>query len=271
MRFTRVTLGTKIVDHALYGLLIGLLVGGLVGLTGVGSGVLLLPLLILGLHVPSLVAVGSGVALAAVTKLGATVQHWRQGNVDWRLASALASGSVPGALIGVGFLANLRSRYGAGVNHILTTLIGLLLIVIALLMLTEGRLVKRGSMTLRDRLPSWINGYHGAVLTGFVGGILVGVTAIGAGSVIMMLLLLFYRRSAAVLVGTNIFHATILAAVAGLGHFSLGTVNLRLVALLALGSIPGALLGSRLTLIVPGNWLRGILILLLIAVGAVMV
>ena len=251
--------------------LVGFLVGALIGLTGLGGGVVLLPLLILGLHVAPLVAVGSGAVFSALTKIGGAVVHWRRGNVDWRLAAAMALGSVPGALAGVRLLALLRARYGEGVNEILTTLIGALLIVIPLLMLFQKRLEERGGSRLRDLLPGWIHRYHGAVATGLIGGILVGATSVGSGSVIMILLLLFYRRRPAVLVGTDIFHAVILTGVAGLAHLGLGTVDFRLVGWLVVGSVPGVLLGSWMINRLPAVWLRRVLVVLLITTGIKMV
>lgn len=257
-------------DYSLSAALIGFVVGGLVSLTGLGGGVLLLPLLILGLRVPPIVAVGSDATFMFLTKLGAAMLHWRRGHVDWRLATAMALGSVPGALVGLGFLVLLRSRYGAGVNDILRTLIGVLLVVIPLFMVVQSRVKERGGASLRDRLPHWVNRYSGAVFTGLIGGILVGLTSVGSGSVIMMLLLLFYRRPPAVLVGTDIFHAVILTGVTGLAHLGLGTVDLRLVGWLVVGSMPGVLLGSSLTAFVPAAWLRQALLLLLLVVGMAM-
>lgn len=254
-----------------YAVLIGLLVGGLVGLTGLGGGVLLLPLLILGLRVAPIVAVGSGAAFSALTKIGAAVVHWRQGSVDWRLALAMAVGSVPGALVGVGLVVFLRSRYGDAVNNILATWIGILLVVIPLLMVAQGRIDQPGGSRLRDRLPRWVSPYNGAVFTGLVGGFLVGLTSVGSGSVIMMLLLLFYHRPPIVLIGTDIFHAVILMTVTGLFYLGLGTVDVRLVFWLLVGSVPGVLLGTKLTAVVPAIWLRRVLMVVLLISGALMV
>ena len=107
---------------------IGLLVGTLIGLTGLGGGVLLLPALIFGLDVPAIIAVGSDAAFNALTKIGAGFLHWRHGNVNWRLVSALALGSIPGAFGGLLLLAHLRSVYGSEVNDILRSFIGVLLV-----------------------------------------------------------------------------------------------------------------------------------------------
>lgn len=254
----------------LLAVLIGGTVGVMVGLTGIGGGAVLIPLLILGLDVPPINAVGSGAAFTVLTKIGAAWIHWRQRNVDLRVALALSAGSIPGALIGVAILARLRSHYHAGVNDILRNLIGVLLIVIPLLMLLQDRLQSQRKESLHDRLPGIIKGYPGAALIGLVGGGLVGLTAIGSGSVIMMLLLLFLRRTPNVMVGTDIFHGVILAAVATMAHLRLGTVDGHLVAWLLVGSVPGALLGSRLSQRLQRVWLRRILLTFVVAAGVAM-
>jgi uncharacterized membrane protein YfcA len=242
----------------------------LVGLTGLGGGVILLPLLIFVLHVSPIGAVGSGAVFSAITKTGAGFLHWRQGTLDWELVRYLAAGSVPGALAGVGFLFYIRADYGEGVNDFLTRAIGILLIVIPVLLLLEARLERQTGNNLRSLLPGWVNRRNGAVITGLIGGFLVGVTSVGSGSIILMMLLLFSRRPPNVLVGTDIVHAVILTGVAGLFHLGIGTVNLHLVGLLLIGSLPGSLLGVRLGAYLPVGWLRWILILLLFATGVKM-
>ena len=250
--------------------LVGFLVGGLVGLTGLGGGVVLLPLLILGLKVPPLLAVGSGAVFSSLTKIGGAVSHGRQGNIDFKLAGLMVLGSVPGALLGVVFLSLLRSQYGDGIDELLIRFIGGLLIVIPVLMVAqEYRIGSRGESTQTKSLAS-ITASLGAVLTGLVGGVLVGMTSVGSGSVIMILLILFYRREPRILVGTDIFHAVILTGVAGLGHMKLGTVDYSLVGWLLVGSIPGVLLGSRLTGSVAPVRLRQIFLGILIITGVVM-
>src|SRR5664279_3193666 len=109
---------------------VGLVVGTLVGLTGLGGGMVLLPLLISVLGVPPILAVGSDAVINCVTKIGAGGLHWRQGNVNWRLVRSLAYGSIPGAILGVLVLARVRAVYGSEVNDFLRIAIGGLLIVI---------------------------------------------------------------------------------------------------------------------------------------------
>jgi uncharacterized membrane protein YfcA len=179
-------------------------------------------------------------------------------------------GSVPGALLGVLLLSQLRSQYGDGIDELLTRFIGVLLIVIPVLMMAqEYKLGPRGEST-NAKSPVSTKTFLGAVITGLVGGVLVGMTSVGSGSVIMMLLILFYRREPKVLVGTDIFHAVILTGVAGLGHMKLGTVDYSLVGWLLVGSIPGVLVGSRLTDFVAPARLRQVLLAVLIIAGIVM-
>lgn len=245
-------------------ILIGLLVGGLVGFTGIGGGVLLLPLLIFGLGVSPIMAVGSDAVFNAVTKVGSGYMHWRQGSVNWRLVGALIAGSAPGAIAGVGLLAYVRSVYGNGVNDFLRTATGLLLVIIPLLLLFQGRMATKESRDTDSerRFPLRV------VALGLFAGFLVGMTSIGSGSVTMMLLLLMYPFAPAVMVGTDIVHAVVLTTVTSALHFRLGTVNTPLVGALLIGSIPGGIIGTRLASYVPSYWLRRILCGVLFVTGA---
>jgi len=243
--------------------LLGLLVGTLVGMTGLGGGVLLMPLLIFGLGVPPLTAVGSDAVVNFVTKLGAGSLHARQRTVHWRLVGSLALGSVPGAILGVTLLGHLRALYGSRINHLLMIWIGALLIVIPIFLLLQKQ-ISEGADAAPDERTKFL---FGSALIGLIAGFLVGMTSVGSGSVIMMLLLLFYRFRPAVLVGTDIVHAVVLTGVTSLMHWRLGTVDPVLVGSLLLGSIPGGLLGTRLGARVPSGWLKRVLCLLLLAAG----
>jgi hypothetical protein len=244
---------------------VGLLVGTLVGLTGLGGGMVLLPLLISVLGVPPILAVGSDAVINCVTKIGAGGLHWRRGNVSWRVVRSLAYGSIPGAIIGVLFLARLRATHGAGVNDFLKTAIGVLLIVIPLGYLLKGQPSVSGSSLANIQSNQYS---FGITLIGFIAGILVGITSIGSGSVILMLLVVFYGYSPGVMVGTDIIHAILLAGLTGLLQFRLGNVSLALVASVLLGSIPGGLLGAYLTKFLPAHRFKQMLCTLLVLVGA---
>jgi len=242
----------------------GMLVGTLVGLTGLGGGAALLPILIFVLGVPPIVAVGSAAAFNALTKIGAGFMHWRHRSVDWRLVALLALGSVPGSFCGVTVLAHLRFLYGSGVNDILRTAIGVLLVLVPVLYLAQ-RFLARGLSRLScpQRLP-----YVGISLIGLAGGFLVGMSSVGSGSIIMIFLMILVRGSPAVLVGTNIVHAIVLTGFTSILHLRLGTVDSTLVFPLLVGSLPGSVLGAQLCQRLPSHWVEGTLYIVLFATGA---
>ncbi|MFZ1134428.1 MAG: sulfite exporter TauE/SafE family protein [Candidatus Korobacteraceae bacterium] len=244
---------------------VGLVVGTLVGLTGLGGGMVLLPVLISVLGVPPIVAVGSDAVINCITKIGAGGLHWRQGNVSWPLVLSLAYGSIPGAIIGVALLAWIRTTYGNGVNDFLRVAIGILLVIIPIgyLFNVRSSAAPVSLSTLQE------NKYRfGVTLIGFFAGILVGLTSIGSGSVILMLLLVFYGFPPATMVGTDILHAVLLAGLTGFMQFKLGNVDFVLVLCVLAGSVPGGLLGAYLTNHVSASRLKQILCALLMAVGA---
>jgi uncharacterized membrane protein YfcA len=200
-----------------------------------------------------------------VTKIGAGSLHLRRGNVSWPLVRNLAAGSIPGAILGVTVLAWLRGAYGSGVNDFLRGMIGVLLVVVPL-----GYVLK-----VRPSLPPTAletlkgNKFRfGIAVIGFFAGILVGLTSIGSGSVILMLLLVFYGFTPAVMVGTDIVHAVLLAALTSVLQFKLGNVDFVLVGSVLLGSVPGGILGAYLTNYIPAGRLKQVLCALLMAVGA---
>ena len=244
---------------------VGLIVGTLVGLTGLGGGMVLLPLLISILGVPPIIAVGSDAVINCVTKIGAGSLHWRRGNVSWRLVLSLAYGSIPGAILGVLLLARIRVTYGNGVNEFLKVAIAILLIVIPI-----AYMLKQPPSAARVNLEKIRNSEYsfGVTLIGFIAGILVGVTSIGSGSVILLLLLVFYGYAPATMVGTDIVHAVLLAGLTGLLQFGFGNVNLVLVACVLIGSIPGGLLGAYLTKYLPSHRFKQMLCTVLVVVGA---
>lgn len=247
-------------------ILIGLVVGTLIGLTGLGGGVLLLPLLIFGLRVPAIIAVGSDAAFNFLTKIPSGIVHLRKGTVRRKVVLALASGSIPGSILGVRFLQHLRIVYGAGVNDFIKTAVGVLLILVSTLLLLQRRIEAQ----VANRPPTK-KSFLGMAVIGLVAGFLVGMTSVGSGSIIMMLLLLFYSYPPKVMVGTDIVHAVLLTGCTSLLHFRLGNVEPSLVGYLLIGSIPGGLVGSYLSTRVPVLWLRRILCAILLSTGIRMV
>ena len=243
--------------------LIGFGVGTLIGLTGLGGGVLLLPILIFGLRVPPIVAVGSDALFNFLTKIPASILHLRRKTVRRKVVLAMAVGSIPGSLLGVSLLQHLRTVYGNGVNDFIKSAVGLLLVCIPMLLLFQSRIEEH----LAKRQPT-LKSFVGMSFIGLFGGFLVGMTSVGSGSIIMMLLLLFYTYAPKVMVGTDIVHAVILTGVTSFLHHRLGNVDVSLVIPLLIGSIPGGILGSHLSTRVPVLWLRRILCAVLLTTGA---
>ena len=244
-------------------IVIGFIVGVLIGMSGVGGGVLLLPVLIFGLRVPAIVAVGSDALFNFFTKVPASLVHILKGTVRWRVVIALAVGSIPGSIGGVKLLMYIRHLYGSGVNNFIKSAVGVLLIVIPLLLLFQKRIEEH----IANRPPT-MRGFAGMAVIGLIAGALVGMTSVGSGSIIMVLLLWLYRFPPKVNVGTDIAHAVVLTGVTGFLHFRLGNVDPGLVLSLLLGSIPGGLVGSYLAVRVPMLWLRRLLCGLLLITGA---
>jgi hypothetical protein len=182
--------------------LVGFCVGTLIGMTGVGGGVLLLPILIFGLGVPPMSAVGSDALFNFLTKIGASAVHLRKGTVRGKIVLALASGSAPGSYLGVSFLVHLRNVYGNGVNHFITVAVGVLLVCIPTFLFFQKKIEDHAAThtpTIKSFAWMW--------LMGIVAGFLVGITSVGSGSIVMMMLLLFYSFQPKEMVGTDIVHA----------------------------------------------------------------
>jgi uncharacterized membrane protein YfcA len=232
--------------------LFGFLVGLLIGLTGMGGGVVMTPLLMLGLGLPPTTAVGTDLFYAVLTKLAGTWQHWRKGTVDFRVVRDLALGSLPASLAAIGLLTWLRREDTRLADVWLERVIGLALILAALLMLQR---VFLGDACVPPAERS--TGHRAVVIAiGALGGFLVSLTSVGSGSLILALLVFVVPLSMERLVGTDIAHATLLVGTAAMAHFYLGHVDLALAGQLLVGSVPGVLLGSRLMLQVPRRALQ---------------
>jgi len=242
----------------------GFAVGAIVGLTGVGGGALMTPLLMLG-GVPAATAVGTDLLYAALTKASGVWFHHRAGNVRWRLVLLLAAGSLPAALLGILLLGRLDAA-GFDYRRLITAVLSVSLVLTSLVLLARGaierRATRRGSVT-SNTMPVWQLVAAGALI-----GLLVSLSSVGAGALCAALLVLGYPRLAASrVVGTDLAHAVPLAALAGLGHLHLGNVDFVLLGSLLLGSLPGVALGARLATRLSENLLRRLLSALLLALG----
>jgi uncharacterized protein len=242
-------------------------VGLLVGITGVGGGSLMTPVLILLFGVQTTTAVGTDLLYAAATKGAGTLSRGLSRTVDWKITGWLACGSVPGTSLTIAAL-YLLDIHGSASPRALNIILGLTLLVSAAAMLFLRRLrwltVRHhpGAIGVRLVVP-------GTVLAGFVLGVLVTLTSVGAGALGMVVLVLLYTDTPIDrLVGSDIAHAVPLTLVAGCGHWLLGSVNWSLVAMLLLGSIPGIVIGSQLSSRLPERVVQAAVSVILFIVGA---
>jgi uncharacterized protein len=247
-------------------ILFGLGVGILVGLTGMGGGTLMTPLLIIILGVKPVTAVGTDIAYAAVTKTVGGVKHLRQKTVDVRLSTYMAIGSVPAALAGVITLQILENAAGGSFDQaVIVALSAVLLLtgvaILARLLLIDVTKTERHSFgnTRRDKVA--------AVLIGTFVGFVLGVTSAGSGALIGVALILIFRLVPTRVVGTDIFHASILLWAAAIAHGVAGNIDYALGATLLIGSLPGVWIGSHLSVRVPVQTLRVVLGLVLLGSG----
>jgi uncharacterized membrane protein YfcA len=247
----------------------GLFVGTLVGLTGVGGGSLMTPLLVLVFGIHPATAVGTDLLYAAVTKGVGTAAHGMNKTVEWRVMGRLAAGSVPATAATVALLA-FFGRGGQVAPAFINTVLGLALMATATsLFLRKWLLVRLAGAvdTLSERSVAVLT-----VVTGVVLGCLVSLTSVGAGAIgITVLLLLYPRVPVARIVGADIAHAVPLTLIAGLGHWFLGSVDGAMLVSLLIGSVPGILIGSYLTAFVPERVLRPLIATVLAVVGFRMV
>lgn len=250
----------------------GFAVGLTVGVTGVGGGSLMTPLLVLFFGVSPATAVGTDLLYASLTKsLGGWV-HSKKGSVDWKVVGLLSLGSFPAALVTVALLKFLALDEKS-LRSIVTGVLSVALLSTAAALLFKdsikhiGRKKDGGFYELHHRyLPA------ATIITGTIVGTLVTISSIGAGVLGTVSLLFLYPRMASVkIVGTDIVHAVPLTAVAGMGHMALGTVDYVLLGSLLLGSLPGIYIGSHLSAKVPEKGLRQILAIMLLIIGLKMI
>ena len=230
--------------------LTGLLVGCLVGLTGIGGGALLTPILIFFFGFQPSLAIGTDIAYAAITKGFGSWRHLSQGSVDKPLAVWLAVGSVPAGILGAMAVDLIGAQQGAALDAILYRAVGGALTLVAILLVVK-LLLKPGKALVIENIPMSTTRKMATVGIGATAGLLIGFTSVGSGSVIALILILFYPLGARRVVGTDIFHATILLAVTALAQLRFGNVDLWVVAALLLGSVPGVIMGSHLTKYAP--------------------
>ena len=247
----------------------GFAVGAIVGLTGVGGGSLMTPLLVLFFGVAPATAVGTDLLYASITKAGGVVVHARRRHVRWDIVGRLAAGSLPGALLTIGILHFAEIDRGA-LTRVITQALGVALILTAFAVLLRHRIQQWGSVASSARHARATGPL--TVVVGFALGVLVTLSSVGAGALgVAALVFLYPRLSTVEVVGSDIAHAVPLTLVAGLGHAHLGTVDWGLLGSLLVGSLPGIWLGSTLSARVPDRLLRSGLASLLILIGGKLV
>jgi uncharacterized protein len=245
--------------------LTGLLIGLLVGVTGMGGGSLMTPVLVLVFNFNVVLAVGTDILHGAIFKTIGAWRHRLLGHVHARLASWLALGSVPASLAGVYVVELLQRRYGDDVNDIASQILGVTLVAGGTGFFVKTFVHKVPArpgpylITNRDRALSFV--------IGVFGGFILGLTSVGSGTFFGLMLMLLFPLTAAKIVGTDLFHAAVLLWAAGLAHLSADNVDLGATGWLALGSIPGILLGSQWTVRLPERAIRVALSVVLLLAG----
>ncbi len=243
----------------------GFVVGLLVGLTGVGGGSLMTPLLVLLFGIHPATAVGTDLLYAACTKTVGTLVHGTRSTVEWRVVGLLASGSLPAAALTLYGLVRLGAPSDS-VSHLISTVLGVALLLTAFSLLFR-RPIRRWASSDRRR-PAPRRAALFTVLTGIVLGIVVSITSVGAGAIgVTVLIMLYPQLPISRIVGSDIAHAVPLTLAAGLGHWWIGSVNWPLFVSLVSGSIPGIILGSLIASRVSDRVLSPILAAVLLLVS----
>ncbi len=257
--------------------LVGLLIGFLVGLTGMGGGSLLAPILILFFGIPAVWAVGTDIAYSTVTKALGSAIHIHQKNVNLKVALWLACGSVPATLLSVGLVQYIHKHYGDLVNGVILHALGFTLVLVAVLLVlkpvfmhyVDQRNIKKQKqesvseeVSSTERTNRWDTLYRPMVtiIVGAVVGFLVGLTSVGSGTLIIVsIAFLFPRLTSKELVGTDIFQAFMLLSSGAIAYIAAGTINWPIVGMLLLGSLPGVYLGSKSSKFIPERFMRPVL------------
>lgn len=243
----------------------GLFVGLLIGATGMGGGIIMTPLLLFVFGVSPAVAIATDLIFASVTKSFGVWQHWRQKTLDFPLLLRVAVGSIPGTLAGL-FLIYLLKENEATLNMFVTKSISVVFILISIVMLLQLYSKKKVARVkgFSEMRTSFL------IAIGFLTGFLVSITSVGSGTLFIALLLWMYPWKASSLIGTDLLHGVLITGLAGLAHSYMGTIDYVLVLQLLAGSIPGVLIGSRITVKLPDLYIRIVLILMMMITSFVL-
>lgn len=264
--------------------LAGGFVGFVVGLTGVGGGSFMTPILVSVFGINMAVAVGTDLLYAAITKANGVFVHKRQGTVDWRIVSRLAAGSIPASVATIATLRWLKDA-GHSYDEYLTLTLGVMLILTSLVLLLRGFLIKERRLISKDESSvGEFERRHAGLLTFVMGlslGVLVTMSSVGAGAFGAAVLMVLYPRMPMIrVIGTDLAHAVPLTLVAGLGHmlhmgtgsidwssWQIGNIDLRLLIGLLAGSLPAIWLGTKLANRLPDKLIRPVMAVILLTLG----
>ncbi|HEV7563202.1 MAG TPA: sulfite exporter TauE/SafE family protein [Solirubrobacterales bacterium] len=249
--------------------LFGLGIGLLVGMTGMGGGSLMTPLLILIFHTQPTTAIGTDIFYSAITKMFGSWRHLKLGTVNMELVKWLAFGSVPAAVGGVALISLLEQHISEDrLDSLVYAMLGGTLLMVGIITLARA-LILRDLIEERDRFEVERRHKVAAVVIGATTGFVIGITSAGSGTVIAILLIAVYRLSPKKVVGTDIVHAAILLSAAAIAHWFGGNIDFGLAGNILVGSIPGVIIGASLSDKAPQGFIRTALGIVLIGSGIV--
>ncbi|MCA9922432.1 MAG: sulfite exporter TauE/SafE family protein [Anaerolineales bacterium] len=238
----------------------GFVIGFLIGLTGMGGGALMTPFLLIVMKLDPVAAVGTDLVFAALTKIAGSAQHYRHGNVSFKQVLWMACGSLPASYVGAQIILHLNPQI---TQKIMPPVLGGILVLVGLIMMARALNVLH-PRSIEDE--SWPNPIA-LIAVGSAGGLLVGMSSIGGGTVIMAMMIVFFTIPVNYLVGLDVVHGAVLATVAALTYALAGRTNWPLVSWLLIGSIPGVWLGVLSIKHIDKRIVRGVLSLLVIGAG----
>lgn len=249
-------------------ILAGGLVGFIIGLTGVGGGSLMTPILVLGFGITPSIAVGTDLLYAAITKANGVFFHHKNKTIDWKVAALMGSGSIPSSILSVIFIEKIKTK-GLDYDSIMMTTLSIMLIITAIIIIVKNRLLawahaeKSGAISLLLGYRPYLT-----ICCGIALGFLVTISSVGAGAIGSAILFMLYpSKKPTSIVGTDLAHAIPLTTIAGTGHLHLGTVDFDLLLGLLTGGIPAIYLGSIVGKKLPDTLLRPIIALVLLLMG----
>lgn len=269
--------------------LAGLIVGILIGLTGMGGGSLLAPILILFFRVPPVWAVGTDLAYSTVTKAVGSLFHIRARQVNFKIAFWLACGSIPATFTSVFLVQYIRKQYGTFINGFIIHAIGFVLILVAVLLLIRPYIMRNldkrnleaqkqaAFITTTEEIVAgkpvatrWDRLYRPIItaLLGAIVGFIVGFTSVGSGTLIVVSIFTLYPKlTTKELVGTDIFQGFMLVTAGATAYLFAGTINWTITGLLLIGSLPGVIIGSQLSKYIPNRYMRPVMAVVLALSG----